>query len=229
MYKNYKILSLVVARAGSKGLKNKNIKKFSGKPLISWSILASKKSEYIDHTLVSTDSKKIIRISKSLGVNAPFKRPKGLSSDNAQIKDVIYHSLKWLKKNKLKFDFLILLQATSPLRTAKHIDNSIKYYFKYSKKKIDTMVSLTKAPIKTSWLMETKGIYTKFALNKFKNNKIFKRQNLQQYYIPNGAIYFANINKFNGNFFTKNIIFFEMEKRVSLDIDSIQDFNKDIR
>jgi len=229
MYKNYKILSLVVARAGSKGLKNKNIKKFSEKPLISWSILASKKSEYIDYTLVSTDSKKIIRISKSLGVNAPFKRPKALSLDNSAIKDVIYHSLKWLKKNKLKFDFLILLQATSPLRTAKHIDNSIKYYFKHSKKKIDTMVSLTKAPIKTDWLMETKGIYAKFALNKCKNNKFFKRQNLQQYFIPNGAIYFANINKFNGNFFTKNTIYYEMEKRVSIDIDSIQDFNKDVR
>ena len=61
MYKNFKILSLVVARAGSKGLKNKNIRKFSGKPLVSWSILASKKSKYIDYTLVSTDSKKLLR------------------------------------------------------------------------------------------------------------------------------------------------------------------------
>jgi len=229
MYKNFKILSLVVARAGSKGLKNKNIKKFSGKPLVSWSILASKKSKYIDYTLVSTDSKKIIKISKSLGVNAPFKRPKVLASDNSSIKDVIFHSLKWLKKEKLNFDFLILLQATSPLRTAKHIDNSIKYYFKHSKKKVDTMISLTKAPIKTSWLMETKGIYTKFSLNKYKNNKLFRRQNLQQYFIPNGAIYFANISKFNGNFFTKNTIHYEMEKRVSLDVDDIQDFNKGVR
>jgi len=229
MYKNFKILSLVVARAGSKGLKNKNIKRFSGKPLVSWSILASKKSKYIDYTLVSTDSKKIIRISKSLGVNAPFTRPKVLASDKSSIKDVIYHSLKWLKKNKLKFDFLILLQATSPLRTSKHIDNSIKYYFKHSKKNIDTMISLTKVPIKTSWLMETKGIYTKFALNKYKNNKLFRRQNLQQYFIPNGAIYFANIDKFSGNFFTKNTIYYEMEKKVSLDIDDIQDFNKSVR
>ena len=135
MYKNYKILSLIVARSGSKGLKNKNTKFFLGKPLVSWSILASKKSKYIDYTLVSTDSQKIINISKSLGAHAPFKRPKKLALDNSKIKDVIFHSLKWLKKNELKFDFLILLQPTSPLRTAKHIDESIRYYFSNSKKK----------------------------------------------------------------------------------------------
>ena len=229
MYKNYKILSLIAARAGSKGLKNKNIKKFLGKPLINWSILASKKSRYIDHTLVSTDSEKIINISKSLGVNAPFKRPKKLALDNSKIKDVIFHSLKWIKKKRYKFDFLILLQPTSPLRTAEHIDKFIRHYFAISKKKKETMVSITEAPIKAGLMMEIKDNYVKFSINQSKNKKDAQRQNLKQYFLPNGAIYFANIKKFNGNFFAKNTLYFKMDQSVSIDIDYIQDFKKGIK
>ena len=90
------------------------------------------------------------------------------------------------------------------------------------------MVSLTKAPIKASWLMETNGNYAKCVIEKYRNEKYLRRQNLKQFLIPNGAIYFANINRFNGNFFTDNMLYFEMAPKVSLDIDDIQDFNKGV-
>ena len=229
MFKKYKILSLIPARIGSKGLKNKNVKIFFNKPLISWSIKASKKSKYIDYTLVSSDSEKIINISKKLRVHAPFKRPKNLALDNSKIKDVIFHSFDWLRKKKLKFDYFILLQPTSPLRNAKHIDDAIKYYFKVSKKTSDTMVSVTEAPIKTSLIMKTEKKYAKFAINDNKNIKNLRRQCLKKYFIPNGAIYFANIKRFKGDFFKKNMIYFEMPNKISVDIDDIKDFNKGIK
>ena len=228
MYKNYKILSLVVARKGSKGLKNKNIKNFLGKPLVSWSILASKKSRYVDYTLVSTDSNRIIKIAKSQGVNAPFKRPQKLAGDSALIKDVIFHAVRWLKKNeRLKFNFLLLLQASSPLRTHKHIDKSIKYYFSNSKDKKETMISVTAVPKRTGWLLQAKNKYA-YPMMKTKK-RILKRQNLGNYFLPNGAIYFCNLKEFSGSFHVKKTLYFEMSKEVSEDIDDINDFKRSLR
>ena len=226
MFKNYKILSLVIARGGSKGLKNKNTRKFADKSLIAWTILASKKSRYVDHTLVSTDSNKIINIAKNLGVNAPFKRPSKYAKDSSSVKDVIFHALSWLKKNKkLDYDFLLLLQPTSPLRTSKDIDNSLKYYFGFSKSKKETMISVTKAPIKTGLLLEKKGQYVCPAIG-FTKTKSRRRQDQKNYFLANGAIYFCNINKFSGSFLTRSTLCFEMSQEASIDIDNIDDFNK---
>ena len=130
---NRKILGLIIARKGSKGLKNKNTKIFRGKPLVKWTLEAAKKSKLLNHVIVSTDSNKIIKLAKQTGVDAPFVRPKNLSTSNADIKSVIYHTTNWLKKNRSrKYDYLMLLQATSPFRTNKHIDDSIKHFFKLS-------------------------------------------------------------------------------------------------
>ena len=98
MFKQKKILSLIVARAGSKGLKNKNIKLFRGKPLIQWTMEAAKKSKYIDYNLISTDSKKIIALSRKMKIESPFKRPRHLSGDNSSMASVILHALRWVKK-----------------------------------------------------------------------------------------------------------------------------------
>ena len=156
MFKNNKILSLIIARSGSKGLKNKNVKLFNDKPMVYWSIKASKKSNYVDHTLVSSDSKKVISIAKKNNVSAPFIRPPNLARDNSPVKDVIFHAVDWLRKENKKFDFLLLLQATSPLRTNKHIDCSIRYYFRNAKSLNETLVSVTDAPSKTGLLMKKK-------------------------------------------------------------------------
>ena len=227
MYNKKKILSLVVARAGSKGLKNKNIKLFNGKAMVHWSIIASKKSKYVDHTLVSSDSNKVIKIAKKLKADAPFKRPAFLSKDNSPIKDVIFHAVSWLRKKKKKnFDFLLLLQATSPLRTYKHIDDSIKFYFKNMKNSKDTMVSVAKANPKTEWLVKMKKKYLRFVFNKKKILSRGMRQDIEQFFIPNGAIFFCNLNNFKGNFYTNKTLCFEMDKKFSIDIDTQEDISK---
>ena len=225
MYRKNFFLSLVVARDGSKGLRNKNIINLCGKPLVQWTIEASKKSKIIDHTLVSTDSVKIINLSKKLNIDAPFKRPKHLCKSDSPIGKVVEHSVNWVRKNiKTKFDFLILLQPTSPLRTSIDIDKAIKYYFRNSKNYTETMVSVCKAPRKVGWIMERKKKYISFALKKTRNRKVQMRQKMEDYFLPNGAIYFCNLNKFKGNFYTNKTFFYEMELEKSVDIDDKTDY-----
>jgi CMP-N-acetylneuraminic acid synthetase len=219
--KNKKILGLVIARAGSKGVVNKNTRSFKGKPLIQWTLEAAKKSKLLSHVLVSTDSKKIINLSKKLKIDAPFVRPKKLSTEKAKINSVIFHAIDWLKKNRSeKFEYLILLQATSPYRTHNHIDSAIKYFFKFSISPSETLVSVSEAPIKTGWIMKQKGRHLKSV---FKKNSSF-RQLLPNFYIPNGAIYICNLKTFKGSFFTKKVISFVMKKEVSLDVDYLKDY-----
>ena len=220
---NRKILGLIIARKGSKGLKNKNTKIFRGKPLVKWTFEAAKKSKLLNHVIVSTDSNKIIKLAKQTGVDAPFVRPKNLSTSNADIKSVIYHTTNWLKKNRSrKYDYLMLLQATSPFRTNKHIDNSIKHFFKLSNNKNETLVSVSLAPKKTSWIMQKKGKYLNFVFNK----RAPFRQMLPNYYMPNGAIFICNLSKFKKSFYSNKVISYVMNKTVSLDIDDLQDFKK---
>ena len=218
---NKKILGLVIARKGSKGVKNKNIKNFKGKPLAKWTLEAAKKSKYLSHVLVSTDSMQIINLAKKMKLDAPFDRPKKLSTDKAKIGSVIFHAVKWIKKNRNeKYDYLMLLQATSPYRNYLHIDNALKYFFSIPKNKADNLVSVTEAPIKTGWIMKKKKYNLEFV---FKNKASF-RQKLPDFYIPNGAIYLCNLQKFKGSFYTKKTISYVMEKKYSLDIDDLKDF-----
>lgn len=219
--KNKKILGLIIARSGSKGVKNKNIKFFKGKPLVKWTLEAAKKSKYLSHVLVSTDSSKIIDLAKKMKIDAPFIRPKKLSSDKAKIGAVIFHTLKWIKKNRNhNYKYLMLLQATSPNRNQHHIDNALNYYFNKLSSKVDNLVSVTEAPIKTGWIMQKKNNFLKFVFKK----KASFRQTLPYFYIPNGAIFICKLKNFKGSFYTKKTISYLMGKKASLDIDDLKDF-----
>lgn len=143
MYKNKKILCIIPARSGSKGLPGKNIKKLLGKPLIAYTIEHAKGSKYIDRIIVSTDSSKISKISKQYGAEAPFIRPKRLATDKSSGIDVLLHAIGWMEeKEKYDFDILVLLHATAPLRKTEDIDNSIELLFK---KDYDNIFSVTEA------------------------------------------------------------------------------------
>ena len=126
MINNKKILAIIPAKKNSKRLKNKNIKLLNGKPLFLWSVINAKKSKYIDKIIVSSDSKNIVKLALLNGVDAPFLRPKYLSTSNSLTEDVILHTINYLKKKKLFFDYFILLQPTSPLRNRYLIDSSIE-------------------------------------------------------------------------------------------------------
>ena len=134
MINNKKIIGIVPARIGSKGLKFKNIKKLNSKPLIFWPIQSLKKSKYVDKIVLNTDSRKIRNIGIKMGAVSPFLRPKHLASDNSKIADVIIHTIKFFQKKKIFYDYLLLLEPTSPLTTSRDIDSAIEVLEKSSKK-----------------------------------------------------------------------------------------------
>ena len=118
-------LAIIPARGESKRLPRKNIMELAGKPLIAWTIEAALNSQFIDEVVVTTDNQEIAIVAQQYGANIPFLRPNKLASDTATTFDVVRHAIGHYRENGKIFDFIILLQPTSPLRTKDHIDEAI--------------------------------------------------------------------------------------------------------
>lgn len=216
--KNKKVVAIIPARYGSKRIKNKNLKSFFGKPLFLWSVLSAQKSKFIDKVLVTSDSPKILTQSRNAKVDFCQLRNKKLSSNKATSWDVVRDSLKFLFKEGYYFDYFIMLQPTSPLRSHIHIDNCLKKI-----KPQDTgIVSITKSPKPIEWMAELnkKKNFLSFA-PRLKNNK----QNKNTYLI-NGAIYVFKVDEiYKTNFmFKKSVKLFFMDQKFSIDIDYPDEF-----
>jgi len=221
MIKNKKIICLIVAKKKSTGLKNKNILPLAGKPLIYWTFRAAKKSKFIDQIILSTDSKLIIKIAKKQKVYVPFVRPKKLARVNSSIYDVITHAKTNYPLFK-KYDYLILLQPTVPFRSSRHIDSALKKFASTRLESQTTLVSVAKIARKAHWILKKiNKNYIRLLNNKIK--KYVNRQDVEDLYIPNGAIYICKIKNFKNNFYTKKIMFFLMDNISSIDIDSKED------
>lgn len=132
MFNGKKILALIPARGGSKGIPKKNIKLLAGKPLIAWSIEVAKQSKYIDRVIVSTDSDEIAGVAREYGAEVPFSRPANLAEDLTPDTPVFAHCLDWLLQNeKYQPEILAHLRPTGPLRTAGEIDSAIELLEKF--------------------------------------------------------------------------------------------------
>ncbi|MDX9742192.1 MAG: acylneuraminate cytidylyltransferase family protein [Arcobacteraceae bacterium] len=213
-----KFIAIIPARAGSKRLKDKNILNLSGKPLLAWSIEAGLKSKYIDKVIVSSEDEKILEIACDYDAQI-IKRPYYLASDTATTFDTLKHTLE----NIESYDYIVLLQPTSPLREAKHIDEAIELL---QKNNADAIISVCKSdhsPLWSNTLPENKSMKN-FLQNEIKNRR---SQDLESYYKLNGAIYICNIKKLLEEetlFLQENIFAFIMDKKSSIDIDDIIDF-----
>ena len=120
------ILAIIPARGGSKGLPKKNIKILNGKPLIAWSIESALESRYINKVIVSSDNEEIIKVSKKNGAEIPFIRPAILATDTSSTFDVLLHAINFHKTKSILFDYIVILQPTSPFRKKGDIDLAIK-------------------------------------------------------------------------------------------------------
>jgi N-acylneuraminate cytidylyltransferase/CMP-N,N'-diacetyllegionaminic acid synthase len=116
------VLAIITARGGSKEVPGKNIKDLEGKPLIAWTIEAARRSKYVDRILVTTDSPKIIRVAVEAGAEAPFQRPAELSGDLAKQEDAISHAMDWVENDEHKYDYVMILTPTHPLRSEEEMD-----------------------------------------------------------------------------------------------------------
>ena len=136
----FKILAITLARGGSKGVKNKNIKILNGMPLIAYTINEVLKSKLIDRYIISTDSKKISKVANKYKAETPFLRPKNLSSDKASSVKALQHAVRWAETNiGYKYDYVIEIMCTNPLKKVSDIDNIIK---KIIKTKADTVIAV---------------------------------------------------------------------------------------
>ena len=185
MIKNKSVLSIITARGGSKGVPKKNIKLLAGKPLIAWTIEASLNSKYIDKTIVSTDNKEIAKISKNNGANVPFLRPKNLATDTAKQEDAIIHAMNFLKVNDKKYDIIVVLVPTTPLRTSKEIDACInQLHVNEEQKSIFTVRECDHTPLQANVLPENNSMKN-FVPQKY---KWLNRQEMPVYYQLSGSV-----------------------------------------
>jgi len=182
-------LAIIPARGGSKRLPRKNILPLVGTPLIAWTIEAAKASKYCSTVCVSTDDKEITDISLKFGAEVPFVRPLTLSSDTATSVDVVLHALDYYESIGRKFDFVVLLQPTSPLRTVDDIDNSIKVLLANNALSVTSVCETEHSPLWSNTLPANLSM-NEFVSKKYKN---IRSQDLPKYYRLNGAIYITSV------------------------------------
>jgi len=208
------ICAVILARGGSKRLPNKNIIKLLGRPLISYTIEAAKRSKYINRVICSTDSKKIADAARKCGAEVPFIRPKELALDNTPSIDSLRHALAYLRKKEgYSPDAFVLLQPTSPLRTHAHIDSAIELFCSEERKSV-VSVKMIKGNIRT--VIDGELVL----LSRF-NRKLSSCS----YYSANGAIYVASpeMVKRGMNAWMNNAVPYIMDETASVDIDTEAD------
>ena len=215
------ILAIIPARAGSKGIKNKNITKIFNKPLVYYTIKIAKKSKLITDLIGSTENINIKKIFEKYKVEVPFLRPKKLATDKSLIIDTLFFCLKKMEKLKnKKYDYIILLQPTAPNREINEIDDAIK---KITGKKTDSLISLALLdephPLK---LKKISGGLTYNFLKDGKNN--YPRQTLPKLYKPSGNLYiFKRKLIIQKNLNSSNQTFTLIKKEKFLNIDNYDD------
>jgi len=218
MYKNKTFLAIIPARGGSKRLPRKNILEIGGKPLIVWSIEAALKSKHLDNTIVTSDDDEILNISNVYGSDV-IKRPSELADDTSTTFDALEHVLK----NTKNYDYVVLLQPTSPLRNSKHIDEAIETLME---KKADAIISVCDMEHSPAWsnMLNDDGDMSNFISEELKNKR---SQDLEKYYRVNGAIYICKTDRLLDEkiFFIKDNVFaYFMDRKYSIDIDEEIDF-----
>ncbi len=222
MFKGKKILGIIPARGGSKGIKDKNIRPLAGKPLIAHTIEAGLASKYVDDVLVSTDSEKIAEISMRYGADVPFLRPAELASDTSKTIEAIMHAIQTLRAMGRAYDSLVLLQPTSPLRTKDDIDCAVELFYNRSEAPLASVNQVSDHPLLIRSIDENGNM-----VHLLDQNSTCRRQDMPTYYRINGAIYIYSMKDIDSQTsFNDAVIPFIMESNKSVDIDSLDDLER---
>lgn len=213
-----KILYVIPARGGSKGIPHKNIKPLNGKPLIYYSIDVARQLTTDEHICVSTDDDEIIEVVENYGLKVPFIRPDYLATDTATTNDVLLHATNFYEAKGDFYDVVVLLQPTSPLRNPKHVKEAIELYTD----DIDMVVSVKESHVASVICKENVDGFLEFCFNKTAT----RRQEVTSYYEYNGAIYVINVENLKEkglSCLTKKIKYI-MDNFSSTDIDNPLDW-----
>jgi len=222
--KHASVLAMITARGGSKGLPRKNIRTLAGKPLIAHTIENASEAHLLDRTVISTDDEEIMAVAREYGGDVPFLRPEGLARDESSVYPVLTHALRWLREHQgYSPDYVMLLQPTSPLRTAEDIDRCVELALEHN---ADGIVSLTEVkahPYHTKLLSED-GIIGSFLPM---DNVSDRRQGLPRVYAPNGAVYMgrSDLVMEAETFYFPRTYAYVMPQERSLDVDTPLDLH----
>ena len=218
-----RILGIIPARAGSKRLPRKNLKELCGKPLITWTIESALEVAELAQVMVTTDSTDIANIAKGAGAEVPFIRPPHLATDTSTTIDVVRHALDYYKKKGQTYDFVLLLQPTSPTRRAYDIRKAIQQAKEFD---ADAIISVCKCEHSPLW---TNSLPADLSMDEFISplTKNQRSQDLPPYYRLNGAIYLTKAERLieeNSFILNKKTYAFVMNNESSIDIDDPLDF-----
>ena len=218
------ILAIIPARGGSKGLPKKNIRLMCGKPLIAWTIEQANASRYLDTIFVSTDSEEIATIARQYGAVIPFMRPAELARDDSPTADAVVHTIQQFSMKGKPFDYIVLLEPTSPLRKPADIDNAIELIV--GTPGADCLVSLGEVH------MEHPMIVKRIQKNGFlapympDTRKIHQRQQADRAYFPYGVVYISKVPEFlkNRTFYSERSVPYLIDRWQNYEIDDEIDF-----
>lgn len=220
MYKSSKILGIIPARGGSKGVPRKNLRLLADKPLLAWTIEAAKSSAYLDRVILSSEDNEIIKLAKEYGLDVPFKRPVELAQDDTPGIAPVLHALNELSGEH--YTHVVLLQPTSPLRTGEDIDAAIKLCLDEN---APSCISMTETVYPPWWMFRLDAHKKLLPIIDIEQIPL-RRQDAPKAYNLNGAIYVTDCAylKEQNSFIGLETIAYVMPANRSIDIDSELDF-----
>ncbi|MAP54805.1 acylneuraminate cytidylyltransferase family protein [Altibacter sp.] len=221
-----RILGLIPARGGSKGIPHKNRKELGGKPLLQYTIEAAKKAKSLDRVIFSSEDATLRTLAHSLGVDVPFERPAHLAEDHSGSLAVVQHALETMAEQGDRFDAVCLLQVTTPFRTASDIDAAIE---KFKKDKVDTLLSVQKVPHQYNphWVF-TPSEAGQLTISTGDTTIIKRRQELPDAYIRDGAIYITKTEVIlkQDSLYGSRIGWIELDPERHVNIDTPEDWER---
>lgn len=224
MYKGLKVIAVITARGGSKGLPKKNIKQLNGKPLIAWTLEQAQSSKYLDEIFVSTDSQEIADVCEKAGVRVPTLRPEALAKDDTSSMDVLEYTIDLCEKQGKYFDYLLLLEPTSPLRKKNDIDDIISLAGENPEKA--GVISVGEVHTEHPSIIKVISDEGNVVPYTDSGEKIYQRQQVKKVYFPYGVGYLVKVSEFKKckNVYTDNSLPYYIERWQNYEIDDIYDF-----
>lgn len=220
-----RVLFLITARGGSKGVPRKNIRKVGSLPLLAYKIRAAQGTSFGKRIIVSTDDLEIAEVARKYNAEVPFIRPTELASDEASSMDVVMHAMEWIDNNDAKkYDYICLLEPSSPFATSDDLEKSIKLIDEYQ---ADTLLGMKEVGVTRNFIheLDDAGKLSLF-YDEIKHLNSVRRQSQAKEYTMNGCMYIARWDYFKENklFHSKNSIPYIMPSERSVEIDSMSDY-----